>query len=125
MIMVIVIAALVAITIAAMSSRFAHDVKRTQYAVTDAQLRQLLVTAASAAAAHLETPAQQSRSLCESLEQRCAVVTIDVTADSPTRRTARVVATYKGRRMIQQITFIKRDGQWQPQSAELSGCARI
>ena len=107
--------AVVGFALLALSATFASQVRRTQAARTDAQLRQLLLAGAAHAQAALATPDVPLR-LQTPLSE--AAVTLTVFREDRADAEVTVLATLDDAAARQTLRFTRADGAWRLLAAE-------
>jgi hypothetical protein len=114
---------LVAAALALLATMMAADTRRTSSAVTEAQLRQLLVAGAAVAQRDIQgivAAGEKGRAITlpEPLSQPGGKLTLTAKS-SGDRAEVEVLAAYERRHAAQMLTFERKDGAWQMVSARL------
>jgi hypothetical protein len=117
--------ALVGVTIAAMSSMFVAEARRTRDAAIDAQMRQLLIAGAAVAGQQLQSPEPANTEIRIELPPAPAaegfgLVLRPAAAADPGVRVIEVIASWNEREMNQTLRFVRRQDRWALAGARLN-----
>jgi type II secretory pathway component PulK len=121
MITAIMLLSLTAMTITLFGVTLSNQARRTQFAVEDAQLRQLLTAGTALAQTRIQSDSSGrfSVALPDALTQNSAELTVDIHAVPSGNKIAEVNASLPHHRLSQQLTFSSQNGVWQMTQANL------
>ena len=121
MITAIMLLSLTAMTITLLGVTLSNQARRTQFAVEDAQLRQLLTAGTAFAQTRIQSDSSGRFSvpLPDALTQNSAELTVDIHVGPSGDKIAEVDASLPHHRLSQQLTFSSQNGVWQMTQANL------
>jgi hypothetical protein len=121
MITAIMLLSLTAMTITLLGVTLSNQARRTQFAVEDAQLRQLLTAGTAFAQTRIQSDSSGRFSvpLPDGLKQESAELTVEIHAGPSGNKIAEVNASLPHHRLSQQLTFSSQNGVWQMTQANL------
>jgi hypothetical protein len=121
MVTAIMLLSLAAITVTLLGVTITNQVRRTEMAAEDAQLRQLLSAGAAVAQTRVasNSSGRFSISLPDALKQLSAELTVDIHDVSPAQKIAEVDASLDNHHRSQRLTFALQNGAWQISRADL------